>query len=68
MAHIVCLQLQEMQKCFDEKDISMLQEVITKMDPTVSYSLLYGGIFIFKKSQLTCDFFLGGQTSYEAVH
>ncbi|RVE69672.1 hypothetical protein OJAV_G00080350 [Oryzias javanicus] len=24
----------EMQKCFDEKDISMLQEVISKMDPT----------------------------------
>ncbi|XP_013879902.1 hsp90 co-chaperone Cdc37 [Austrofundulus limnaeus] len=24
----------EMQKCFDEKDIQMLQEVITKMDPT----------------------------------
>lgn len=27
--------LQEMQKCFDEKDIGMLQEVISKMDPTV---------------------------------
>lgn len=25
---------QEMQKCFDEKDIQMLQEVISKMDPT----------------------------------
>lgn len=25
-----------MQKCFDDKDIQMLQEVITKMDPTVS--------------------------------
>lgn len=24
----------EMQKCFDEKDIQMLQEVITKLDPT----------------------------------
>ncbi|XP_015227604.1 hsp90 co-chaperone Cdc37 [Cyprinodon tularosa] len=24
----------EMQKCFDEKDIQMLQDVITKMDPT----------------------------------
>lgn len=26
----------EMQKCFDEKDIQMLQEVISKMDPTVA--------------------------------
>ncbi|XP_054614352.1 hsp90 co-chaperone Cdc37 [Dunckerocampus dactyliophorus] len=25
---------QEMQKCFDEKDIQMLQDVISKMDPT----------------------------------
>lgn len=24
----------EMQKCFDEKDIQMLQDVISKMDPT----------------------------------
>lgn len=29
-----------MQKCFDEKDIQMLQEVISKMDPTVSYFVL----------------------------
>lgn len=27
--------LQEMQKCFDDKDIQMLQDVISKMDPTV---------------------------------
>ena len=27
--------MQEMQKCFDDKDIEMLQEVISKMDPTV---------------------------------
>lgn len=26
-----------MQKCFDDKDIGMLQEVISKMDPTVSF-------------------------------
>merc|ERR1739838_148105 len=25
---------EEMQKCFDEKDISLLQDVISKMDPT----------------------------------
>lgn len=25
-----------MQKCFDDKDIQMLQDVISKMDPTVS--------------------------------
>lgn len=30
-----CSLLQEMQKCFDEKDIQMLQDVISKMDPTV---------------------------------
>lgn len=34
--HDKCCQLQEMQKCFDDKDIGMLQEVISKMDPTVS--------------------------------
>lgn len=33
--HNICSLLQEMQKCFDEKDIQMLQEVISKMDPTV---------------------------------
>lgn len=32
----VCFELQEMQKCFDDKDIQMLQDAITKMDPTVS--------------------------------
>ena len=26
-----------MQKCFDDKDIGMLQEVISKMDPTVGF-------------------------------
>lgn len=26
-----------MQKCFDEKDIAMLQTVISKLDPTVGY-------------------------------
>jgi len=26
---------QEMQKCFDNKDIQLLQDVISKMDPTV---------------------------------
>ena len=26
-----------MQKCFDDKDIQMLQDVISKMDPTVGY-------------------------------
>lgn len=26
-----------MQKCFDEKDIQMLQDVISKMDPTVGF-------------------------------
>lgn len=31
----MCSYLQEMQKCFDEKDIQMLQDVISKMDPTV---------------------------------
>lgn len=31
----LCSELQEMQKCFDEKDIQMLQDVISKMDPTV---------------------------------
>uniref|UniRef100_A0A4W5RK15 Cdc37 C-terminal domain-containing protein n=1 Tax=Hucho hucho TaxID=62062 RepID=A0A4W5RK15_9TELE len=30
MSHPV---LQEMKKCFDDKDISMLQEAISKMDP-----------------------------------
>lgn len=35
-----------MQKCFDEKDIQMLQEVISKMDPTVSYTVLSGWIFL----------------------
>lgn len=35
--YTVCSQLQEMQKCFDEKDIQMLQDVISKMDPTVGF-------------------------------
>ena len=35
---------QEMQKCFDEKDIQMLQDTISKMDPTVVNSHFY--IFI----------------------
>lgn len=35
--HKMSSKLQEMQKCFDEKDIGMLQEVISKMDPTVGF-------------------------------
>lgn len=31
-----------MQKCFDDKDIQMLQEVISKMDPTVGQALGFG--------------------------
>uniref|UniRef100_A0A8C7L888 Hsp90 co-chaperone Cdc37 n=1 Tax=Oncorhynchus kisutch TaxID=8019 RepID=A0A8C7L888_ONCKI len=31
---------EEMKKCFDDKDISMLQEAISKMDPMVSVSCL----------------------------
>lgn len=27
---------QELQKCFDVKDVQMLQDAISKMDPTVS--------------------------------
>lgn len=30
------LVLQELQKCFDVKDVQMLQDTISKMDPTVS--------------------------------
>ncbi|XP_019950295.1 hsp90 co-chaperone Cdc37 [Paralichthys olivaceus] len=30
----------EMQKCFDEKDIQMLQDVISKMDPTEAKALM----------------------------
>lgn len=36
IAYRVSFELQEMQKCFDDKDIQMLQDVIAKMDPTVS--------------------------------
>lgn len=38
-----------MQKCFDEKDIQMLQDVISKMDPTVgSFSKVYSiTVFLF---------------------
>lgn len=35
-----------MQKCFDEKDIQMLQEVITKMDPTVGYLVLFENLSV----------------------
>uniref|UniRef100_A0A4W5RK21 Cdc37 C-terminal domain-containing protein n=1 Tax=Hucho hucho TaxID=62062 RepID=A0A4W5RK21_9TELE len=31
---------EEMKKCFDDKDISILQEAISKMDPMVSVSCL----------------------------
>lgn len=34
-----------MQKCFDEKDIQMLQDVISKMDPTVGFFV--NAIFLF---------------------
>ncbi len=40
--------LQEMQKCFDEKDIQMLQDVISKMDPTVGFYSLQVCCFHFK--------------------
>lgn len=33
---VMFLSPQEMQKCFDDKDIQMLQDAISKMDPTVS--------------------------------
>lgn len=36
-----------MQKCFDEKDIQMLQDVITKMDPTVSSFLELEVLYLF---------------------
>lgn len=35
---------QEMQKCFDEKDIQMLQDAISKMDPTVSVAWVWLGL------------------------
>lgn len=34
-----------MQKCFDDKDIQMLQDAITKMDPTVSSFLKFSKLF-----------------------
>lgn len=37
-----------MQKCFDEKDIQMLQDVISKMDPTVgSFFLISFDLWYF---------------------
>lgn len=36
-----------MQKCFDEKDIQMLQEVISKMDPTVGCLVLWRSFIVF---------------------
>lgn len=50
--------LQEMQKCFDDKDIQMLQDVISKMDPTVScfplafFLDLHMFCFIYKLNKL----------------
>lgn len=35
-----------MQKCFDDKDIQMLQDVISKMDPTVG-TFVEGHILFF---------------------
>lgn len=35
--------LQELQKCFDVKDVQMLQDTISKMDPTVSPGGVWGG-------------------------
>lgn len=46
ITHKTCSDLQEMQKCFDEKDIQMLQEVISKMDPTVGFFIeVYSFLF-----------------------
>ena len=39
-----------MQKCFDEKDIQLLQDAISKMDPTVSVCCLCVCVFLYIQS------------------
>lgn len=51
ISYRVGFELQEMQKCFDDKDIQMLQDVITKMDPTVSYFLKLHKLLLWCKNQ-----------------
>ncbi len=53
MLYKACSLLQEMQKCFDEKDIQMLQEVITKLDPTVGF-FVKANSFVFQINSWQC--------------